>query len=94
MIPEPGVGAAPVVKDLRTGADMYRVDAAGGSADDLSVKSLFAGDLYLTLGGKNLIIDARTGENVGTWSRYPVASMGDHAWMDDGSLTTATSFTE
>ena len=90
MIPEPGVGAVPVVKDLRTGAEMYRVDAAGGSADDLSVKSLFAGDLYLTLGGKNLIIDARTGENVGTWSRYPVADLGDHAWMDDGSLTAAS----
>lgn len=94
LTPDGSNGGSITVRDLATGMDTHPLSSIGAGALSSTVQKLFAGHLYVTLRDENRVIDVRTGDHVGSWQTFPVARLGDHLWMNDGTIATTAPGTE
>lgn len=77
---EPGEG----IIDLETGETHFRLTEEEISDLDLEVRSIHDGILYVSTTDEDIALDARTGEELGTWTEYPVDMIAGDVVLSDG----------
>lgn len=82
-----------LVVDLSTGEEMYRMEQERAEALDLEVHALFDGILYLSTTDEQIAVDVTSGDEVGSWSVFPLHRVGDHTLLSDGAFVEDWSYT-
>lgn len=75
-----------IVFDTGTGDVVYEIDATRAKSLALTAESLFGGLLYLKTTDEQIVVDVQSGEEIGEWSVYPVAQVGDYTLLSDDTL--------
>ncbi|GAA4473756.1 hypothetical protein GCM10023190_06460 [Enteractinococcus fodinae] len=75
-----------IVVDLATGDEWFRIEEERAEALDIQPVALFDGVLYLTTTDERVAVDVTSGEEMGSWSIYPVGQVGAYTYISDGTL--------
>ncbi len=73
-------------EDVETGAALFLLEGSRIDDLDLTAVSLFDGLLYAETTDEQIVIDVRTGEELGTWSVSPMDQLGDYTMLSDSTL--------
>lgn len=75
-----------IVVDLATGDEWFRIEQERAEALDIQPVALFDEVLYLVTTDEEVAVDVTSGEELGSWSIYPVGQVGAYTYISDGSL--------